>query len=60
MFVKVKETKYNSEFYVNTDTISVVYTESNTIILNCVTGDSNGIYHLTEESMQRLNNVIRR
>ena len=44
MFVKVKETKYNSEFYVNTDTISVVYTESNTIILNCVTGDSNGIY----------------
>lgn len=55
MFIKVRETRYNDEIYINTDNISCIYANhSNAIIVNGVTGNGNSIYNLTDESMKRL------
>lgn len=58
MFIKVTETRYDDEFLVNTDNISCIYTNSNTILVNGVTGNGNGLYNLTDASMKRLLNNI--
>jgi hypothetical protein len=54
MFIRVKETQWNDSVLININNISNIYEDSNTIIVNGVHGEGNGIYNLDEESMKKL------
>ncbi|MZK53635.1 hypothetical protein [Clostridium beijerinckii] len=54
MFIRVKETRWNDSVLININNISNIYENSNTIIVNGVHGEGNGIYTLDEESMKKL------
>lgn len=54
MFIRVIETQYSDSQLININNISVIHEASNTIIVNSINGQGNGIYHLDDESMKKL------
>jgi len=59
MFIRVIEEEYQDSILININTISAIYEDSSTIIINGVHGEGSGVYHLDEQSMKNLLEYIR-
>ena len=57
-WVKIIETDYGTEDIVNLENVSAIAPYCNTIILNGVHGEKDGVYHIDEESMQKILSLI--
>lgn len=52
MFLEVIDSAHNEEVIINTDSISCIYPQAKTIIMNGVHGKGNGILHLNKTDIQ--------